>query len=149
MTSSRRTSTTTVDALQGALGAQHAAVHVLGHLGGVVSATTEPDLHALLRERHQWHRDLRDRLVVAVRNAGAVPTPAAAAYALPDAEDAPATRLAGGEVEERCCQAYAVLVAASSTELRATASEALVATARAMVAWGVAPVSFPGAPELA
>lgn len=148
MTTSRRASTATVDALQRALDAQHAAVHVLGHLGGVVSATAEPDLHALLRERHGWHRDLRDRLVVAVRNAGAVPTPAAAAYALPDAEDAVAVRSAGGEVEERCAQAYAVLVAASSTELRATANEALVGTARAMVAWGVAPVPFPGAPEL-
>ena len=83
-----------------------------------------------------------------MRNAGAVPTPAAAAYELPDAAGSDAVRAEAARVEERCAQAYAVLVAASTQELRLTATEALVGTARALVAWGVAPTAFPGAPEL-
>lgn len=148
MRTAREPGATTVDALQGALDAQHAAVHLLAHLGAVVPASSEPDLLALVRERHQWHRDLRDRLVVAVRNAGAAPTPAAPAYELPPTDGSDAVRAAGAQVEERCAQAYAVLVAASTQEVRVTATEALVATARALVAWGVALTAFPGAPEL-
>lgn len=143
------TAAASVPALQEALAAEHAAVHLMGHLGGVVSASTEPDLHLLLRSRHRWHRDLRDRLVAALRAADEAPTPAAAAYGLPEESGVDAVRQAAAEVEERCAEAYALLVASASGELRATGLEALVEAGRAMIAWGSEPQAFLGAPELA
>ncbi|MBE7323337.1 ferritin-like domain-containing protein [Nocardioides sp. Y6] len=148
MTTDAPTLESSVPALQEALAAEHAAVHLLGHLGGVVSARTDPAQHLLLRAGHVRHRTLRDRLVEALRSVGATPTPAEAAYSLPTGSDATSVRTAVVDLEERCAQTYALLVASTTGELRATAMEALVAAGRAQVAWGAPPTPFPGAPEL-
>lgn len=148
-TETAETAAASVPALQDALAAEHAAVHLLGYFGGVVSAGAEPDVHLLLRSRHQWHRDLRERLVGVLRAADESPTPAAAAYALPEQTDVDAVRSAAAEVEARCAQAYALLVASASGDVRALGLDALVETGRAMVAWGSEPQAFVGAPELA
>lgn len=148
MTKSTGSGGSTVPALQDALAAQHATVHLLEHLGGVVSASEQPDLHLLLRARHRWHRALRDQLVAALRAEGETPVAAAAAYTLPDGAGGAAVRGHGAEAEARCAEAYALLIASTSGDLRATAARALVETARAMVAWGEPASAFPGAPEL-
>lgn len=140
----------TTDVLQSTLAAEHAAVHLLGHLGGVVPPADQPDLHQLVRERHQRHRAAREYLTTTLRASGETPVAAEAAYALPDdTDDEAAVRREGVRTEELCCEAYATLVASSSNELRAWAMAALDDAARAQVAWGGAPTPFPGAPELA
>lgn len=137
-----------VTALQAALTGQHGAVHLLGHLGGVVDAGEEPALHDLVGARHRWHRELRDQFTAVLRDAGRTPAAAAPAYVLPEATSVAAIRAEGARTEERSAQAYAHLVASSSDDLRAVALRALVDAARAQVIWGDSPVPFPGAPEL-
>lgn len=148
-------------ALQAALAAEHAAIHLLGFLGGVVPASSQADLHALVRERHRRHRGGREFLTTTLRAAGERPVAAAPAYDLPEltvdalrgddqdpAEGVREVRRQGDLAEESCARAYATLVASSTDDLRTWAVEALTDAARAQVAWGAQPSPFPGAPEL-
>lgn len=148
----------TTSALQSALAAEHAAVHLFGFLGGLVPASDEPDLHALLRERHRRHRGTREFLTTTVRASGESPVAAEPAYDLPDlqvddlrgegGDGVREVRRHGALTEESCAGAYATLVASSTEDLRAWAIEALADAARAQLAWGAEPTPFPGAPEL-
>ena len=74
---------TPLDALQTALAAEHAALHVYGALGARTSISATPGLYAELVAAHDAHRDLRDELTERIREAGAEPVAAEPAYELP------------------------------------------------------------------
>ena len=139
---------TTLEALQQTLAAEHAAVHVLGFLGGTTSASRTPELRALVRARYDVHRGRREQLVVMVRNLGGDPVPAEPGYALPDAATPRATRAAGAEVERRCAETYASTVGSTTRQEREWAVMALTESATALLSWGQSPEAFPGAPDL-
>lgn len=136
-------------ALQDSLAVEHAAVHVLGALGGVTSESSEPTLHALLTSQHRAHRGRREYLTAVLRGMGANPVAAANSYRLPaDLGSTTAVRAHGVECERRCAQAYAALVSQSTDDVRTWATAALVESATALTQWGAQAEPFPGAPEL-
>ncbi len=75
------------EALQTALAAEHAALHVYGALGASTSASASPGLFAELTASYAEHRARRDLLTARVLDQGGEPVAAEAAYELPDGLD--------------------------------------------------------------
>ncbi|MGC9542545.1 ferritin-like domain-containing protein [Streptomyces sp. UG1] len=134
----------TVTALQAALSAEHAAVYGYGVVGGRIGEKQRSEARAA----YQAHRARRDTLAREVRNLGAEPVAASAAYALPFPvpDPAAAVRLAA-ELEDRVAGVYSDLVRAAEGELRGTAAEALREAAVRAVRWRGESVAFPGLAE--
>jgi hypothetical protein len=134
-----------VDALQGTLAAQHAAVFVFGALGGRASSLTAPALQAALATAYDDHVRRRDHLRVMVVAAGDDPVAAEPAYRLPSrlstAEQIAAEAL---RVQRSCVTTYAALVAATSGAARRWAVEAMAATALTEADFGGGPQALPG-----
>ncbi|MEU4197580.1 ferritin-like domain-containing protein [Kribbella sp. NPDC026611] len=132
-----------LDAIQAALAGEHAAMYGVGVAGGKLSGARFRDATDLFDQ----HRDRRDQLSALVVAAGKTPVAAEPAYDLPLAVTTPATAAAlvlG--IERRIAAVYGDLVEAAEQEpVRAVAIEALLAAATAQIAWGGAPVAFPGA----
>jgi hypothetical protein len=134
-----------VDALQRTLAAEHAAIFVLGALGGRASTLTAPALRDALDTAYDVHLQRRDQLRMRVASAGADPVAAEPAYRLPGALttmgqiEAEALR-----VERTCVTTYAALVAVSAGPDRRWAVDALVATAVDETAFGGRPEALPG-----
>lgn len=137
-------------ALQETLVAEHAAVWVYGVLGGRFPATDHPDGAALLLSAYDVHRGRRDHLRALLASSGATPTPPAPGYRLDADTRAPAALLdAALDVERRCAEVYAQLVASSVGATRRWAADALADCAVRQLGFGGRPHAFPGAPELA
>ncbi|MGI5168284.1 ferritin-like domain-containing protein [Spirillospora sp. CA-253888] len=143
----------TVNALQEALKAEHAAVYGYGALGARLRGTLQQHAKSL------WdaHRAQRDALTARLAALGARPASAAVAYRLPVDPVSPrsAADLAAA-LEDALVTAYVMLAGASDPALRTLAAKAMQeATARA-VRWraatgrpqGPAP-AFPGLPPAA
>ena len=142
------TVTTAVDALQTTLAAEHAAVHVLGVLGGR-SGDASP-LRSALQEAYAAHRARRDQLAAYVRDEGAEPAPAEASYGVPEGIDDVAGLLAAArDVEDACAETYAWLVAHVTGTERRWAVTALTNTAVRVLTFRGSPEIFPGAGEYA
>lgn len=136
---------TTVAALQAALAAEHAALYVLGVLGGQAAHTPATALEARLTAAYGAHRRRRDRLTVLVDRHGADPVGAAPAYRLPNAGATTADLVrAARTVEDRCTDVYGALVAATAGSERSFALAALEEVAVAAVGFGATPEAFPG-----
>ena len=104
---------TYLDALQDALAAEYAAVHVLGYLGAQTSQSAQPDVYADLDRAYAAHRATRDLVTARVRDAGGTPVAALPGYRLPDLDgSAEALRAAAARVERTCTTAYPALVSA-------------------------------------
>lgn len=133
-------------ALQAALAAEHAAVYGYGVVGGRMRESRRTEARAA----YDAHRAHRDALVREVRDLGAEPVAASAAYALPFPvpDSAAAVRLAA-ELEERVAGVYSDLVRAAEGGLRATAAQALREAAVRAVRWRGESVAFPGLAERA
>lgn len=139
---------TDVDALQTTLAAEHAAVHVLGVLGGR-SGGGSP-LRSALQEAYAVHRARRDQLTAYVRDAGAEPVPAEPSYAVPDGiDDVTGLLAAARDVEGACAETYAWLVAHVSGSRRRWAVTGLTNTAVRVLTFRGSPEIFPGAGEYA
>lgn len=139
----------TLEALQTTLAAEHAAVFLYGVLGGQTSQSARPEQFELVSEGHDTHRRRRDDLVATVRALGAEPVAASAVYELPASIGTPAgVTAAAVELETRCCEVYAALVAETTGERRRWAVTALTQSAVVLTEWSAAPQAFPGAPEL-
>lgn len=140
---------TPTEALQACLGAEHAAVHVLGVVGGQVSSSESPVTAARIRAAYTVHRARRDHLRTVLADLGETPVAAAPAYAVDTGARTPA-ELAGVALatETGCAEVYAQLTAHSSGETRGWAVEALVDTSVRMIDLGGAPDAWPGLPEL-
>lgn len=136
---------TPLDALQTALAAEHAALHVYGALGAKTSASATPQLYAELVAAHRAHRGLRDELTAAVRDAGGEPVAAEAAYELPAPLGTPdAVTRAALDVERACEATYAWTVEQTSGAERRLAVNALTRTAVRALAFRGSPEIFPG-----
>ncbi|MFJ9953085.1 ferritin-like domain-containing protein [Kitasatospora sp. NPDC091207] len=132
-------------ALQGALGAEHAAIYGYGVVGARLPDDQQRADARTALAAHQTRRDAWQRLL---GGAGASPSAAAAGYQLPFAvtDAAGATRLAA-HLESRLTAVYADLVAAVTGPQRATAADALRECALRARRWGAAPTAFPGLPD--
>ena len=134
---------TQLEALQAALAGEHAAMYGVGVAGGKLSGAR----FKAATDSYEEHRDHRDHLSALVVAAGETPVAAEPAYDLPQAVTNAATAAALVLlIERRVAAVYGDLVeAAEQPAVRAFAIESLLAAASAQVAWGGAPVAFPGA----
>jgi len=136
---------TALEALQATLAGEHAALYVYGSLGARTSASAAPTLYAALRAGYDVHRAQRDRLNRVVRDLGADPVAAAAAYDLPDPLASEFdVRRAAQDLEQRCAVGYAELVAQTVGIDRRWAIGALTGAAVRRLAVGGDPEPFPG-----
>jgi hypothetical protein len=133
-------------ALQAALAAEHAAVYGYGVVGGRIREERRTEARAA----YDAHRARRDTLARVVRDLGAEPVAASAAYALPFPvpDSAAAVRLAA-ELEDRVAGVYSDLVRASGGARRREAAGALREAAVRAVRWRGGSVAFPGLAERA
>ena len=137
-----------VEPLQTALAAEHAAVYLLALLGGRTSRSTAPGLYADLRSAYETHRARRDQLQSMVADAGDEPVAAAPAYATPTGIDrVRGVRRAARQVERSCATTYAWLVAETEGSTRAWAVNALTDAAVRSLSFGAAPAVLPGVEE--
>lgn len=138
-----------LDVLQQALAVEHAAVHVLGVLGGRTSASERPRLLRDLTDSYAAHRDRRDALVASIRDLGAVPVAAEPGYVVPGPPTTPEDiAAAAAQLESAAAEQYATLVATASAGSRGWAAAVITDAALRAVAFGAAPTTCPGAPEL-
>ena len=136
---------TPVEALQKALAAEHAAVHLYGLLGAQSSKSEQPVLFARLDDAYSAHRDSRDRLTVLVAAKGADPVAAKVDYAAPGPTSTPAQiEAVARTLERRVTRTYGELVANTAGTDRRWAITALDGSALREVAFGVPPAHFPG-----
>ncbi|MGR8007939.1 ferritin-like domain-containing protein [Streptomyces hypolithicus] len=134
-----------VEAVQAALAAEHAAVYGYGVVGGRVT----DDRRDQAREAYDAHRARRDALARTVRDLGATPVAAAAAYALPfPVPDAAAAVRLAAELEDKVAGVYSDVVRAAEGTLRRDAAAALREAAVRAVRWRGRGVAFPGLAEL-
>jgi len=138
------------EALQTTLAGEHAALYVLGTLGGRTSQTTDPDLFDAIAGAFAEHRSRRDELVAAIADLGAEPVAAEAAYDVPARVDrAQQIARVARATEDACATTYAWLVANTVGELRRWAIGALNETAVRVLTLRGTPEMFPGAGEYA
>jgi hypothetical protein len=132
-----------LEALQAALAGEHAALYGVGVAGGKLSGAKFRDATAAF----DLHRDNRDRLSALVVAAGETPVAAEPAYELPQAVTNAATASALILlIERRIAAVYGDLVeAAEQPAVRSFAIDSLLGAAAAQIAWGGAPIAFPGA----
>ena len=137
-----------VDALQRALAAEHAALHVYGTLGARTSASATPTLFADITAGYNAHRARRDQLTARVRDHGEEPVAAEPAYELPAPLDNPAQVTAAAlDVERSCTATYAWLVGQTSGADRQWAVTALTEAAVRELTFRGSPEIFPGGGE--
>ena len=136
---------TPVAALQKALAAEHAALHLYGLLGAQSSKSRQPVLFTQLSQAYEAHRSLRDRLTGLVSSKGAEPVAAGVDYEVPG-RTTTASQIVdvARTIERRVTLTYGELVANTAGNDRRWAITALDASALREVAFGVAPVDFPG-----
>lgn len=134
----------TLDAVQAALAAEHAAVYGYGVVGARIGDDREDEATAA----YDAHRARRDALGRTVRDLGGKPAAAAAAYALPfPVPDAAAAVRLAAVLEERVAGVYSDLVRAAEGPLRQEAAGALREAAVRAVRWRGSGVAFPGLAE--
>jgi hypothetical protein len=138
----------TVDVLQAALAAEHAAVYGYGVLGALLRTAQQQTA----RDIWDAHRAKRDRLSLFIAGYATRPVASAAAYRLPIRPTSPATaaQLAAA-LEDQVVMGYLGLVGAGDPKVRRFAAQAMQeATVRAVRWLGKGPaVAFPGMTEAA
>jgi hypothetical protein len=134
----------TLQAMQAALAAEHAAVY--GY--GVVGAMLDGAGRALALRDWKLHQEARDTLQAMIVKLGATPAAANAAYELPFAvDDADSARRLAATLEDGVTQAYLGLVAVTDPTLRTFGALAMQPPANRAAAWRGATVAFPGMPS--
>jgi hypothetical protein len=134
-----------IDALQQTLAAEHAAIFVLGALGGRAATLPPSVLRSALDTAYAAHVERRDRLRRVITADGAEPVAAEPAYRL--RSPLTSARQIEGEalrVERACTTTYAALVAATTDGERRWAIDALIATAVGQPAFGGRAEALPG-----
>jgi hypothetical protein len=134
-----------LDALQRTLAAEHAAVWVLGALGGRASNLPASALREAIDAAYDAHLQRRDRLRIVIAATGADPVAAEPAYRLPPhlttREQIAAVAL---RVQRGCVTTYGALVAASDGADRRWAVQAMAQTALTERDFGGHPQALPG-----
>jgi hypothetical protein len=137
--------TSQIDEMQQTLAAEHAAIFVLGALGGRASTLPPSLLRSALDTAYAGHMERRDQLRTMLTSAGAEPVAAEPAYRLPTPLTTAAQIAAEAlRVERACATTYAALVAATADAERRWAIDALVTTAVGEAAFGGRPEALPG-----
>ena len=138
-----------VGALQTALAAEHAALHLYGVYGARTSQSADPALYAAVTAGYRAHRARRDQLRLSIADLGAEPVAAAATYEVPPGlVGARHVSRAALATERSCAETYAALVAQTVGTQRRWAGDALIEVATQELRVGGRPEAFPGAPEL-
>ena len=136
---------TPVEALQKALSAEHAAVHLYGVLGAQSSKSRQPALFRQLTGAYEGHRDSRDRLTVLISAKGGDPVAAEVDYAVPGSTSTAAQiESVARTIERRVTKTYGELVENTSGGDRRWAIAALDASALRELEFGSSPSDFPG-----
>ncbi len=130
------------------LAAEHAAVYEYGALAGRTSWSGQPGLAAPLAAGFAAHRERRDDLTALLRQAGAEPAAAEAAYRLPPMGTPRQVRASAIALENRYAEVCAAAVAGTSGADREWALGALIDSARRLLDLGAPAVPWPGASEL-
>ncbi|QUC01075.1 DUF4439 domain-containing protein [Cellulosimicrobium cellulans] len=138
-----------VDEAPGGVGAADLATLVeaedaAGYGYEVRAAQSEGDVRTAAVARAAQHRARAQGWALAAGTDGTPQDPRRVAYALPDGTDAAAL---ARQVESGLAQTYASLAAAAAPTSRAEAVALLADAWASAVAWGEAPVAFPGLPE--
>lgn len=138
-----------VDEAPGGVGAADLATLVeaedaAGYGYEVRAAQSEGDVRTAAVARAAEHRARAQGWALAAGTDGTPQDPRRVAYALPDGTDAAAL---ARQLESGLAQTYASLVAAAAPTSRAEAVALLADAWASAVAWGEAPVAFPGLPE--
>lgn len=110
----------------------------------VRAAQSEGDVRTAAVARAAQHRARAQGWALAAGTDGTPQDPRRVAYALPDGTD---TAALARQVESGLAQTYASLVAAAAPTSRTEAVALLADAWASAVAWGEAPVAFPGLPE--
>jgi hypothetical protein len=136
---------TPLQALQKALAAEHAAVHLYGFLGAQSSKSRQPVLFRRLDDTYTAHRAARDRLSARLSAQGADPVAAKVDYVVPGpTSTGEQIETVARTIERRLTGTYAELVANTSGADRRAAIVELDASAVRELGFGAAPVDFPG-----
>ena len=136
---------TPVQALQKALAAEHAAVHLYGVLGGQSSKSRQPVLFRRLDEAYEEHRDSRDRLTVLISAKGRTRSPPRSTTPFPGRRPHPSQiEAVARTIERRVTKTYGELVENTAGNDRRWAITALDASALRELDFGVPPSDFPG-----
>ncbi|MFE6235320.1 DUF4439 domain-containing protein [Cellulosimicrobium sp. NPDC057862] len=117
-----------------------------GYAYEVRAAQSEDDARTAAVARAAEHRARGQAWALAAGTDGTAQEPRRVAYVLPDDAD---VAVLARQVESGLAQTYASLVAAAAPTSRAGAVALLVDAWASAVAWGEAPVAFPGLPEQA
>ncbi len=133
-----------LQALQGALAAEHAAIYGYGVVGAMLSGADQATALA------DWklHQEARDTLEAMIVQLGATPVAASVAYGLPFAvRDAQSARRLAAVLEDGVTQAYLGLVAVTDQTLRTFGALAMQPPANRAAYWRGFTVAFPGMPS--
>lgn len=137
-------SDTALQALQGALAAEHAAIYGYGVVGAMLDGADR----ALALSDWKLHQEARDTLDAMIGKLGATPVAASAAYQLPFAvNNAASARRLAATLEDGVTQAYLGLVAVTDLTLRTFGALAMQPPANRAAAWRGTTVAFPGMPS--
>lgn len=136
------------EALQAALGAEHAAVFVYGVVGGRLSAEANPQLADVVEAAYEAHLRRRDRLRTMVADRGVTPRAAALSYDVPPGRSPGLLSAIARRTEVRTAQTYAQLVGSTAGEARRFGIDALTDAALRQLDLGAAPTPYPGLAEL-
>jgi hypothetical protein len=141
-------STSDLAALQEVLAGEHAAIWVLGVIGGQVPEKTQQVLHDNISAAYRAHRGRRDQLVTRITALAATPVAADTAYSLGEVDTPPLAMAAALQVEQRACAVYADAVARTSGPDRGWAVSALIDAAVRQLRFRGSPETFPGTSQL-
>jgi hypothetical protein len=141
-------STSDLAALQEALAGEHAAIWVLGVIGGQVPEKAQQALHDNISSAYRAHRGRRDQLVTRITALGATPAAADAAYSLGEVDTPTLAMAAALRIEQRASEVYADVVARTSGPDRGWAVSALIDAAVRQLRFRGSPETFPGTGQL-
>ncbi len=136
---------TPVEALQKALAAEHASVHLYGLLGAQSSKSRQPALFRRLDSAYEEHRASRDELTGLIVRKGTDPVAAEVDYEVPGPTSTPRQIEAlARTIERRVTSTYGELVARTAGSDRRWAISALDRSAVRELGFGANPSHFPG-----
>jgi Domain of unknown function (DUF4439) len=136
------------DALQTALGAEHAAVFVYGVIGGRLADESNPHLAGVIESAYEAHLRRRDRLQEMVAGRGVTPRSAALSYEVPPGRSPNLVAAVARRTEVRTAENYAQVVGSTTGEARRFAIDALTDAALRELDLGGSPSAYPGLAEL-
>jgi hypothetical protein len=139
----KRTAESTIEGLQAALAAEHAAIYGYGVMGARLHGAQQQAV------RSMWatHRTRRDQLIGFISALGTKPVAAAAAYKLPvQVTSAQTAAQLGTVIEDGMIAAYLVLAGADDPKLRRFAALAMQEATTRGVRWrgSALATAFPG-----